>query len=330
MSKTEIEIFESLPVFQQEFLEEHLGSLKPGTRRIRNLVARMLLDFLNKGFGEITPRDALDFCKHIDTLVLKRDSKTMYLSHAREVTDKFLQFDALEKRKQEIKRNPFDVCSSFKFAQDSIASRSLKADAVKLEKKVKTVEQIKKFLVDAHQMSIGGSGIMERAMFYIALLQVFSAPRISENVTIRLENFDCETRVFKSGLEECAEKAGEVTYALPKVVCAIFAEYIADLKAHGESEYLFPGRIKGHLDIIGAGKKFTSLGINSHAFRHTMETFQRKDRINLYDMEYLSNHKQRGTVAQKYVHFTPEDRVKLYDECLPPEYTEILNWLETL
>ncbi len=311
----------------QAFLDQYFRNSKPGT--VRNIQSALgyLREFTTKAFNQITPRDARAFCAYLDDLgkfPLKASSKHTYLVFIRSTVNEYLKWDAIERDLPEKKCNPFEVTEGFSFHElpDERGLTALdNADA-----KVLKMDEIKAFLKKMYILSRSRKKV-GRCKFIVALLQVFCGPRISENVTIWLKNIDCKRRIWTSGLDVNAEKTGEVANVMPKTVAAIVSEYIADLP---NGKYLFPGGDHGHVGIHTMTSVFSEIGFNSHKFRHTMETLQRKAGVDICDIEYLSNHHQDGVVAEKYIHYSVEDRIALYDKCLPKCYNEILDWLETL
>ena len=200
------------------------------------------------------------------------------------------------------------------------------------------MNQLKEVLDYLRNYSLAAFQLSAKGYFSLGLILTFCGCRVSEAVTIKLENLDIEERYFKSGTENSHRKSGEVYFCFPKIVATHLSEYVEDLKARMSpgNVWLFPGNHNGHLGVCTVCSRFGLSGlpfkVKSYTFRHTLETFQ-LNIVNAFPLEHveiLSNHAPKGTVMKNYNIVSIEERRAMADKYIPKEYKKLTEWLETV
>lgn len=313
------------------FYVEYVRKAAMRSKNSAQVIKRVVGDFLawtEKPLSEMKPVDAQDYCKYLDSRLLKHKSKRAFLSLVSTFYDAYTRWDALTYG-GDFKRNIFDAVRDFPFQADP--AKNISQIEAEKEAAVLSVQKMKEVMAGEYTYTQAHAVQGSKGYFVMALIQTFCAPRISETASIRLENISTEKRYFMSGTENGAMKTGKVFFAFPRVVAAIIAEYIAELKASGETTWLFPGRLSGHVHCNACVDRFLDrYGIRSHSYRKTMASYLKRAGVSVDDIEILSQHAPRGTVMRSYAQVPPDELVKLYDANLPAEYKEILKWLETI
>ena len=159
------------------------------------------------------------------------------------------------------------------------------------------------------------SKIMGIKYHIIFLLLKHSGPRISELMSIRLENLNVKERYFVSGLENGARKRGKVTYFFPKNIVPKLMQYVMTLPAG--TEVLFPTRActAGHASRKSMEKR---LGVKTHSFRKTLNTRRMKPMGCPQEVrEILINQKPTGVNAANYTKLKLVEKRDLYDQFHP-------------
>ncbi len=310
-----------------EFVESWLASKFEGsdnTGKSYASVIRTFFGFYNAPLADLTVKEALGFANYLKTLPMKIKSRKFNLTIVKTFYNDYLINTATE---DSFRRNPFEAVPKKFFGKEE--GLSLKDEKADYAEHVYTFEQIKSFLEEARLISQAAApnAPAERAFFYIALIQIFCAPRVSETCTIKVENVDFENRYVKSGLVRNAAKAGEVYEILPEVIAAFLQEYVIANKLTG---WLFPGYEGKRVAPSNIMDKFMQCGLHSHHFRHTLTTTMAEYGVDDADIELLTNHKPTSVTKKFYRKMSPEARKKLYDDSLPPMYYDLLAWLETL
>jgi integrase len=179
---------------------------------------------------------------------------------------------------------------------------------------------------------------LKKPYFIITLLLSFCGMRISECVSIKIENVNLDKRFLITGIEENARKSNKrgdkpLYFCFPPIVSYLLKEYILELKSlYPNNIWLFIGR-SGHLTTssfqFNLKKKFNA---KSHSFRKTLLTFalNLNNSTPLHFTELLTNHKISNVVMNSYNKISIEERVEIYDKFLPKEYSKIIQFCQKL
>jgi len=174
-------------------------------------------------------------------------------------------------------------------------------------------------------------------MFILMGLLVHNGMRISECVSILIENVDLNNRTIISGLLKNAAKEGFCYYFIPKKLVNPLQNYILELKRiYRNPVFLFPGKtrtgyittqnasrnIKKYSEILIKLGKIQRSKVNSHAFRHALNHERLKMGCNDSLMAILLNQVPRGTNAIYYLEMVKNDlnTRKIYWDQFTPDY----------
>jgi len=174
---------------------------------------------------------------------------------------------------------------------------------------------------DVSARILAAARIRSQRLHVLFLILKHTGMRVSEAITIRIDNIDLERRVVSSGTVKNYAKESVVIHPFPAHVGMEIKKLIATLK-DGET-WLFPGHeshVKQPQSLIKAFKKATGIGRwTSHQFRHALVTKRSLIGCPKEVNEFLQNHAPSGTqdMYYKFRNYTIEDRVALYDEWNP-------------
>jgi integrase len=204
-----------------------------------------------------------------------------------------------------------------------------------------TVEHILQVLKRAHSISQRSTRSTTRQMFPILALLTVCGMRLSECVSIRIQNLHLKERYLVTGMEENARKNKRpLTFCFPEEVGILLQEYLLERhQTHPQSDWLFPWRGSSkdkHLTVEAVQAFLRKLfphhelgvPVESHTFRRTLSTF----RLNgekpapLHIEETLSNHAITSLVMRSYNKYKVEMRRRDYDHYFPKEYHPILEY----
>ena len=170
------------------------------------------------------------------------------------------------------------------------------------------------------------------------LIQMFTGCRISELVTIHVDDILFQLHYFESGKIHSFQKTGLVKFVLPTVIMNILSVYLEfhHDKYGSEQKWLFPDP-KGvdHIQRKTYRRKlvkyFTQIqGITkTHKYRKTLARYRRVNDTIRSEREFLSNHKLT-VVDSHYAVRTIKERKQVYLENIPKKYLEILDLITIL
>lgn len=282
---------------------------------------------------KITENEIDDFFGIID----KRDLKIATKRLIRHILKAF--FEDIEKKLRRIDPTYFNPVGKHKFTPDETLSD--KEQKRKNANQTFTILELKEILKLAYFTSRDAQKESSKCMFCIILLDMFTGARISEIVSIKRENLNLEERYFRTGIELGARKSNhdggnELYFCFPSAIAVILGEY---LKEHIDSIWLFPGlktnthihRITPYCFIQKLNVSFTEK-MRTHVFRHSLCTFMKNinNKVDLTDIEVLTNHVPSSPVMKNYVYESIDERREKYDQSLPKEYSELLDFLRQL
>lgn len=219
------------------------------------------------------------------------------------------------------------ITNYFEYVENpfSAKNRNKRGDSLKVDLDMDAKENIKS-LTDAELDAVMLASKLEEKWFQILLLILkYTGMRVSEAVTLRLENIDFKERVMATGVVKNHAKSGKVIFFVPEEIALEMRSY-AFLLPDGE-EWFFPApNTPGtHMAVHTAEQrvlrlsKKTKIHVTAHMFRHTLikkrEQKECPDHVN----EFLQNQAVTGTQAKYYRerNFTLRDRRDLYDRWNP-------------
>lgn len=202
--------------------------------------------------------------------------------------------------------------------------RSKHVDTLKINLEMDTKDNIKS-LTSSELETIMQKVRLESKWFQVLLLVLkFTGMRLSEAVTLRLENIDLKERVLASGVVKNHRKTGKVVFFIPPHVATEIKAYTM-LLDDGE-EWLFPakyttdhvtkGTVTQKLDRFSTKIR---IDFTAHQFRHTIIKNRELMGCPSHVNEFLQNQAVTGTQATFYRerNFTLRDRRDLYDKWNP-------------
>ncbi|MEX2719634.1 MAG: tyrosine-type recombinase/integrase [Candidatus Sigynarchaeota archaeon] len=186
------------------------------------------------------------------------------------------------------------------------------------ETKALTDDQVSKILREAK--------IRSRPLYILLLILKYTGMRISEAITIRIENINLKERVIASGVVKNHRKTGTVYFFVPQHVAHELRSYMMELNQ--ECEWLFPSRFQNYQYHYSKAQAeywlrqmwpIVGFRFTSHQFRHTIIFKRLKNHCPPHINEILQNHAIPGTQAKFYRerNLTLRDRRDLYDKWNP-------------
>ncbi len=295
------------------------------TRCVSESTLKDFFKFVNK--SEILDIDEF-YCEEyffdINSRNLKYSSKKTKRS---QINSFFEYFRRKVRRTNPTYYNPVPTLKECNFSADIF---SLEEEEKKVKEAIFSIKQIENMLRKLY--------FTKQIYFVVSLLLFFCGMRISECVSIKIENVDLEKRFLITGIEEGARKSNKrgnkpLYFCFPPIVAYFLKEYILELKVqYPDNIWLFKG-VNGHICSnsyqIYLKSKFNA---KSHSFRKTLLTFalNLNNSTPLHFTELLTNHKISNVVMGFYNKISIEERVAIYDKFLPKEYSEIIKFCQKL
>lgn len=264
------------------------------------------LNYIQKPLSEIKTKDIKEYFKYLDSLYIKFVSKETYRSRLKA----FFEYveDRLDEEGIEI-RNPIPSKRVFSFSKSEL---DFKED----ETVPFSMEELKEIL----ELSKKG----KFRDFIIFGLLISCGMRVSECLSIRIENIDIEERTIKTGMVKNARKSNKLlTFFIPKNFAKYLEHYI--IIENRTSGFLFQGKTS-HLGYTGfytrTMRNYLQKYCEFHRFRKTLITNRIKMGCELWKSEGLTNHKVSDSTQRKYyIKLTDSEKRDLYDLYNP--YTTI-------
>ncbi len=309
--------------FEYEIIKDYLNEVfKRSTLSYKNqkYIILNLLNYLNKDLEDIS---MIDIKKYFEEIIDKRinrrnnkpiriDSKESYRSYLISFFDyvigRFLQI------KKEI-RNPVPNRRIYNFTR--LESDIQKQSDIKVE--IFTDEELMEILEASKKKSLRD--------FILFSLLIIDGARISELLTIKIENINLEQRYFDTGLEKNAQKSTYksrkgLIFFFPKRFKPYLEKYINYIGK--ENIWLFPGKTdhytySGFRNHVKLNSNYDDKYRLFHKFRSTLIS-NRLIRINcpLWISEGLTNHTiSDSTQIKHYARFSIKQKRDLYDEYFP-------------
>jgi integrase len=337
--KIELKSFNMLDEQSQYFIHRYLASYGKKSKSTRRYSVLPFFEFAKK--SSIFEIDSYIVDEYIDkinsdeTLTLKTKENNLSLVYA--------FFDWFENR---IKRDHKIIKERGRFLNPfpKLKYINLSPDLVKPKKK-----RNKKLSIEEMKNLLEYSFHNNRQIYRCLVLLTFCGMRISEAVTIKIEDIDLHLRNLKTGVEEGARKSNKkgeepLYFCFPPEISNILFEQINYVKySYGnETKWLFPDndnpfnyveerKIQKYLRNYS---KTTQTDNYTHIFRHTLSKRRFNAGVSQKDMELLSCHVSSSTELRTYSRDESEEglkyRVKVYDKTLPSEYREVLNYIAVL
>lgn len=256
------------------------------------------LNYIQKPLSEIKTKDVKEYFKYLDSLYTKFVSKETYRSRLKAFFEYVV--DRLDEEDIEI-RNPIPSKRVFSFSKSELDFKEDDTIPFSNEELAEILELSKK---------------RDLRDFIIFGLLICCGMRISECLTIRIENIDIGKRRIKTGMTKNARKSNKVlTFFIPKNFAKYLDHYIT--LQNRVSGYLFQGK-STHYSYTGfytyVERNFMKKYCEFHRFRKTLITNRIKMGCELWKSEGLTNHKVSDSTQRKYyIKLTDSEKRALYD-----------------
>lgn len=326
----------ALPSADAEFIENYIEEKGINSDKTAGNIKSAIKEFLAVYQGSLADVDVADVESYIAALATtgrKMASQKAYYKMVRNL----VQAQRLDEAKvtKIVRVNPldlFDMKTTFPM-EDPHKETTLAEDRAEIQEQTYSLEQMKNLILHAKEITDAASPkeVANRCFFPVVLLQIFSSPRLSETLTIKLVNLDLKERMLKSGVVRNARKSKTIYGYFPQSVATQLKEWIARNNVTGP--WLFSGYLEHRLSIAYFRTLFQKCGFKSHHFRHTLYTGMNDNEAtkqNIKEIEKLSNHAHSGVVQRAYVKSHLEVQRDLYDKHLPPIYRELAKWLDSI
>lgn len=300
-----------------DYLHEVFKRSTPSYRNQR-ITLLNLLNYLNKNLEKIT---MIDIKRYFDEIIDKRTNKKNHNPisiNSKDAYRSYLSsfFDYVIGRFLEINieyRNPVPNKRIYKFTryESDIQKQTEINDEIFTELELLEILNVskKKNLRD----------------FVLFSLLIVDGTRISEILTIKINNIKLEARYFETGFEKDARKSTRFSnksliFFIPERFKPYLEQYINYIGK--ENIWLFPGRTT-HL-TYGGFRDYVKRNYDEkfrlfHKFRSTLISNRLiKTNCPLWISEGLENHKiSNSTQIKHYAKFTIEQKRELYDKYFP-------------
>lgn len=292
-----------------ELLEDYLKEVdKRSSGSFKNQKGILLkcLNYINKDIQEIS---MIDIKKYFDEVVDKKklalDSKETYRSYLKSFFS-YIQFRLLDKNIDF--RIPIPSKLVYKFTKDEgdfKRQSEMGEDVFNNAELLEILEMAKK---------------TNYRDFILYSILTITGMRVSEALTIKVENINLEERYIETGFVKDARKSNKaLLFFFPKKFKPFLEKYIRYLD--NKTEWLFKGR-KSYYQTnswFKQAKKYYSLKYTQfHKFRRTLITKRIKDlKCPLLISEMLMNHKSSSVEGEHYFKLSIVEKRELYDQYFP-------------
>jgi len=297
--------------YDLEIVNGYLDKVKKrsnGSYRNNKGALRRCLNYIKKEIPKITMLDVKRFLENdIDKdTKLSLDSKENYRSYIKSF---FYYVQSMLLSENIDFRNPTPINKVFEFTQ--------KESDIKKISESKGDIYTDKELIDILELSKKHDST--RRDFIIFGILISTGMRISEALTIKLENINLKERYIETGFVMDARKSKKgLLFFIRENFKPYLERYINYLG--NKSIWLFPGN-NTHL----LPKSFYNYSINNygneyarfHTFRRTMITNLVKNNCPLLISEMLMNHKASSVEGEHYVKLSIKEKRDLYDKYFP-------------
>jgi len=265
------------------------------------------LNYLKKPIMEITMIDIVDYFKcDIDISDLKLNSKESHRSYLKSF---FYYVQSILLDQGIVYNTPVPIQKVYNFTKRT-------NDFKKISEQEEDVFSIKEL-----QEILDQSKINRYRDFIMYGIVISTGMRISECLTIKIENINLTECYIETGMEKDARKSDKaLLFFFPRGFKPYLENYLLVLgKKNG---WLFPGRNNLPISKTGLRKycnkhyrvKYTKF----HAFRRTLITRRMKDKgCDLLISEMLMNHAPSSVEGKHYVKLSIKEKREYYDKNFP-------------
>jgi len=319
----------------------------PGSARTRKSAIYRLLSYANRGtLMSITSDDVEAYLTTIDRITVKRGgiNQPVRLSYKRTqlalLRSFFKVFSRKARRELPTYISPVPESGTYQFTPDP--APSLVEREKTLEEQAFTIPQLLRVLQGLYyEIPNQHYNKAPQESFMVGVLLAVCGPRISEAVSIALDDVNIKEAYFRTGIADNARKnnsngATPLFFSFPDAVANLLSIYIRNLKlVYPSTKWLFPSmNPANHLPtrtfMFKLGKLGLPFQVKTHTFRRTLETFHARNDVPLHYIEVLSNHAISSVVMRHYVQITLRERRALSEKYFPKEYEPIIEWLSSL
>jgi len=293
-----------------EIIEAYLNEVeKRSHHAYKNHKSSILkcLNWVRKPLETITMLDVKDyFEKEMDLVAsTKLSSKEAYRSYLNSFFDYVVSYMLSEKK---LYNNPIPNKRVFKFSKKS-------NDIKKVSEEVTEV-----YTVDELQTLLDNAKLNRFRDFIVYGILISTGMRISECLSIKIQNINLTERYIETGFVKNARKSDKgLLFFLPERLVPYLENYLLYLGKN--VGWLFPSSKGSHLTVSGMrsrakryfGKEYSIF----HQFRRTKITKQMKMGCNPLISEVLMNHAPSTVEGQSYVKLTIHEKREYYDKYFP-------------
>lgn len=263
------------------------------------------LNYIDKNIQTISMIDVKGFLENvIDNKPIKLDSKETYRSI---LTSFFYYVQSIYLSRNIEFRNPVPIKRVFQFRKNENDFTKISDIDNKIYSKKSLLEILN--ISKKHRFRD----------FIIFSFLTIDGPRISEVLSIRVENINLKERYFETGFTKNARKSNKgLLFFFSKTFKPYLQKYLQFLNI--KSGWLFKGRTS-HLQTISFylyvkenyGQKYSRF----HTFRRTLITNRIKMGCPLLISEMLMNHKSSSVEGGHYLELSIKEKRDLYDKYFP-------------
>lgn len=317
-----------LPVPDRDILAEYLATLgEQSSLSARNMRKAIMLFYDSIGVKSITALTIDDinaFVEQLKVMVSKRDGKPWKNSMKNQ---QFLMAKAwMHRALKALAARKIIISNLFDYVDNpfSASHAKKKADSMKIDIDLDAKANIKALTDGEIEKIMKATAFEERWFQVLFLILKHTGMRISEAITIRLENIDLQERVLASGVVKDYRKTGKVVFFVSREIAIEIKAYTI-LLDDGE-EWLFPAKFSPgtHITRDTINRKIQrfakkTVHFTAHQFRHTIIKKREQMDCPSHINEFLQNQVVTGTQAAFYRerNFTIRDRRDLHDKWNP-------------
>jgi len=263
------------------------------------------LNYIDKDIQKISMIDVKDFLENvIDNKPIKLDSKETYRSI---LTSFFYYVQSIYLSKNVEFRNPVPIKRVFQFRKN--------------ENDFTKISDINNNIYSKNDLlEILNTSKKHRFRdFIIFSFLTIDGPRISETLSIRVENINLKERYFETGFTKNARKSNKgLLFFFSEAFKPYLEKYMQFLNI--KSGWLFKGR-NSHLQTTSfymyVKKNYGEKYSRFHTFRRTLITNRIKIGCPLLISEMLMNHKSSSVEGEHYLELSINEKRDLYDKYFP-------------
>jgi integrase len=308
VTQTKLEFIYNISNYDRDIIERYLNEVKKrseGAARNHKSAIYECLNYINKPIEAITMIDIKQF---FDNVLDKKDVKLSSKEVRRSYLSSFFYHIQSEMLERQIDyRNPVPIKKVYRFTKKE-------KDFIKVSEKqeeIYTNKELGDILREIKKKSY-------RDFMLVGIL-ISTGMRLSEALTIKIENINLKERYIETGFEMNARKSNKaLLFFFPEGFKIYLETYLNHLDK--KSVWLFPGNTT-HLQTqswyIRLKKVYNGKYTKNHKFRKTLITNRIKMGCPLLISEMLINHKSSSVEGKHYIKLSIPEKRNYYDKYFP-------------